>query len=194
MLWLCPGRIPWGAISANGSSTKRRRQARGWGSVNWEEDRTSRPKLMRSRSSGRGSFSACFGRRPKSRSHCCSVAKSVSGVWPARSARPTTAFRKEGEPGGQSTGAVSQRDDFRRGSSDRVWSRSIAARRIASESPRLEPRAMKARIFAGRSVGAMGSRRPSFQTEDILHIVKAGRLSCNPRGGAKRAIRERLAA
>src|SRR5262249_435375 len=52
-----PGSTKSGAISQSGSSTKRRRCARGWGKVRVGVPRVSRPNAIKSRSSGRGSLS-----------------------------------------------------------------------------------------------------------------------------------------
>src|SRR5207249_11954464 len=73
------------------------------------------------------------------------LANSDSGVSPDRGARATTAFMNGGEPGGQSTGMVRQRVDCSKGWSENSCRRAIAARTIAGESPRFEPRAMIAR-------------------------------------------------
>ncbi len=68
---------------------------------------------------------------------------SVSGVSEARGSKATTALRNFGEPGGQSTGEVSQREEDKTGNSEKSRSRAMASTRICRESPRLDPRATK---------------------------------------------------
>src|SRR5437879_9398785 len=91
----------------------------------------------------RGSFSTFLGLRPSCFSRACNFAKRDSGVSPARGTMPITALIKDGEPDGQSTGAVSHNDDFCSGTSESFCSSSMALSTFLSASPRLEPRAMK---------------------------------------------------
>ena len=67
MVWPDRGSISSGAISARGTSTKRRTASDGWGIVRTEDDKTIRPKIKMSISIGRGPLGG-EGRRPKSRS------------------------------------------------------------------------------------------------------------------------------
>jgi len=167
----CPGKTRSGAISANGSRTNRRRWARGCGSVNSGVARISLLNAIKSRSSGRASFRTFLGMRPNSFSSVWSFLSKDSGVSLLRGASPTTAFTKFGEPGGQSTGALSKSDDFRSGWSDNSCNRSIACKIRRRESPRFEPNAMNA--FC----------RTLLQPQHILHIVDSRLLRHNPLGG-----------
>jgi len=54
------------------------------------------------------------------------------------------AFKNFGESGGQSTGDVCHKEDFKTGAVENFCNRVIASKRIFRESPRLEPSAMKA--------------------------------------------------
>jgi hypothetical protein len=144
ILLVCPGKIKSGAISLSGCNTNRRKCARGCGNVKVSVIRISCPKAIRSRSSGRGSLRTCLGRRPKSFSIARNFASRLSGVSPGPGTSATTAFTNGGEPGGQSTGEVCQREDFESGAVESCCTCSIAARRIPEESPRFEPSATNA--------------------------------------------------
>lgn len=144
----CPGRINSGAISFNGCSTNRRKCARGCGKVSRGVESFSEPNAMRSRSSGLGSFSTTFGRRPNSRSIACNLSSNVSGVSSGRGVNAATAFTNSGESGGQSTGVVCHSEDAMKSDGARERSCPIASRRTTTESPRLEPSATTTRRFA----------------------------------------------
>ncbi len=143
-VFVWPGRMRAGAISFSGSSTKRRRCARGCGSVSWGVERSSEPNAMRSRSSGRGSFKTTLGRRPNSLSIDCSLSSRDSGVSPGSGVRRTTALTNSGEPGGQSTGELCHNDEAMNALRARPRSAAMASRMTVAESPRLEPRATTA--------------------------------------------------
>ncbi len=140
----CPDKIRSGAISFNGSSTNRRRCARGCGKTSSGVSRVSGPNAIKSKSSGRGSFGTILVCRPNSFSSTRSFCSNDSGVSPSRASKPTTAFTNSGEPGGQSTGEVCHNEDLRIGRSEQFCSRTIASRMIRRESPRLEPNATNA--------------------------------------------------
>lgn len=144
MVFPCPGKRKFGAISASGSRTNRRKWARGCGRVSAGVVRISLPKAIKSRSSGRGSFNIFFGVRPNSFSRFCSFARRDSGDSPLRGTRVTAALTNFGEPAGQSTGAVSKSGDFLTGWSESSCNRSIARKMTSRESPRLEPSAIYA--------------------------------------------------
>src|SRR5581483_7598457 len=143
-LLICPGSTNSGAISLNGCNTNLRSCARGCGNTRRSVLRRSSPNAIKSKSNGRASFNTCFGLRPNTFSNSCNFPSSDSGVSPARGFRATTAFTNGGDPGGQSTGLVSQSDDAFTGSSDRSPNRAIARRMAPWGFPRFAPNAMMA--------------------------------------------------
>lgn len=64
---------------------------------------------------------------------------------------PMTAFKNGAEPGGQSTGVVSQSDEKAAGPAENAATRPMASRRICARSPRFDPRAMNAARFQSQS-------------------------------------------
>jgi hypothetical protein len=74
------------------------------------------------------------------------LASKVSGVSLLPDNRATTAFTKTGDSGGQSTGAVCQSEDRRKGFSDTPSNRLIACRMFSWASPRFAPKAMIAHL------------------------------------------------
>ena len=152
-----PAKMRSGAISAKGSNTNGRTIALGCGKVNRGLNRRSPCQSIRSRSSGRGSLSTVFGRRPNSRSKCWSQSNTDSGDSAAPTDIITAALRNGGDPGGQSTGADLQNEDCFTGPTAFSANRRIASRRIASESPRLEPRAITTLGSESRTVELGGT-------------------------------------
>ena len=75
-----PGKIKEGAISFKGSSTNRRKCARGCGKTNSSEFLVSDPNTIKSKSNGRASFITFFGILPNSFSKACNFLNNPSGV------------------------------------------------------------------------------------------------------------------
>lgn len=159
--------------------------ARGCGKVSRGVERVSAPNVMRSRSSGRGSFSTTFGRRPNSFSIACNWSNNVSGVSSGRGVNATTAFTNSGESGGQSTGVLCQKEDATKSDEARERSRAIASRRTATESPRLEPSATTTRRFAS-DTGCSSNALTSIPARPACRKCRASASPPTARHGARR--------
>src|SRR5437763_4159588 len=112
-----------------------------------------------------------FGLRPNSVSMLRNFFNSVSGLSPVFARNPTTALMNFGDPGGQSSGSVSQREERKMDESERSCSRFIAATMMLRESPRFDPRATKA--IRSRFITCNRGRAP--QTIWNLEIENSGR-------------------
>src|SRR5207248_2487888 len=80
------------------------------------------------------SFTTVFGLRPNSRSNSWSFPSSDSGVSPIKGVNPTIALTNFGEPGGQSTGPVSQSEDLSSGPSESFSKALIAWSTVSRET------------------------------------------------------------